>query len=70
MVSEFKLGPALQPAAAPRQPKGKLARDLLPRANGGTNIPGGAAVADPETGILYVASTKACSAAESRACRC
>ena len=32
-----------------------------PGSNGGTNIPGGAAV-DPETGIIYVASTKGCSA--------
>src|SRR5690606_4219927 len=32
-----------------------------PGANGGTNIPGGSVV-DPETGILYVASTKGCSA--------
>ncbi|HZD03412.1 MAG TPA: hypothetical protein VE173_00795, partial [Longimicrobiales bacterium] len=32
-----------------------------PGANGGTNIPGGAVV-DPETGILYVASEKGCSA--------
>jgi hypothetical protein len=32
-----------------------------PGANGGANIPGGSVV-DPESGILYVASTKACSA--------
>lgn len=32
-----------------------------PGANGGTNVPGGAVV-DPETAILYVASTKGCSA--------
>ena len=30
-----------------------------PGSNGGTNIPGGAAV-DPESGILYVASTRTC----------
>ena len=40
---------------------GKRGAIHCPGSNGGANIPGGASV-DPETGILYVASTKACSA--------
>jgi glucose dehydrogenase len=58
-AKEFRLGPLFNPPARPAP--GMRASIHCPGANGGTNIPGGAAV-DPVTGILYVASTKACSA--------
>jgi glucose dehydrogenase len=60
-VSQFKLGPLFNPPIHAGNAEGLRAAIHCPGANGGTNIPGGAAV-DPETGILYVASTKACSA--------
>jgi glucose dehydrogenase len=60
-ASQFRLGPLFNPPLHRDNAEGKRAAIHCPGANGGTNIPGGAAV-DPETGILYVASTKACSA--------
>ncbi len=60
IVSEFRLGPLFNPPAIEGGPAGQ-ASIHCPGSNGGANIPGGAA-ADPETGIVYVASTKACSA--------
>jgi glucose dehydrogenase len=60
-VSAFKLGPLFNPPLHNKNTEGKRAAIHCPGANGGTNIPGGASV-DPETGILYVVSTKACSA--------
>ncbi|HEX9632111.1 MAG TPA: PQQ-binding-like beta-propeller repeat protein [Gemmatimonadales bacterium] len=59
-MARFRLGPLFNPPAV-RGAKGIDAAVHCPGANGGANIPGGAAV-DPETGILYVASTKGCSA--------
>lgn len=59
-VSRFRIGPLFTPPAV-RGQDGFEAAIHCPGANGGANIPGGAAI-DPETGILYVASTKACSA--------
>jgi quinoprotein glucose dehydrogenase len=59
-VSKFRLGPLFNPPAV-KGANGQEASIHCPGANGGANIPGGAAI-DPETGILYVASTKACSA--------
>ena len=57
IVKEYRLGPLFNPPAV-----GEGRPSIhCPGANGGANIPGGAAV-DPETGILYVASTRGCSA--------
>ncbi len=60
VVSKFRLGPVFNPPAV-KGANGYEAAIHCPGANGGANIPGGAAI-DPETGILYVASTKGCSA--------
>ena len=59
-MARFRMGPVFNPPAV-QGAKGIEASIHCPGANGGANIPGGAAI-DPETGILYVASTKACSA--------
>ena len=59
-VSRFKLGPLFNPPSL-GDAEGNGVSIHCPGANGGTNIPGGSVV-DPETGILYVASTRACSA--------
>ncbi|HSJ08438.1 MAG TPA: PQQ-binding-like beta-propeller repeat protein [Longimicrobiales bacterium] len=61
LVGRFRLGPLFTPPLHSTNADGLRASIHCPGANGGTNIPGGTAV-DPETGILYVASTKACSA--------
>ena len=61
IVKDFRLGPLFNPPSRENAPDGTQAAIHCPGANGGANIPGGAA-ADPETGILYVASTKGCSA--------
>jgi glucose dehydrogenase len=60
-IDSFRIGPLFNPPALPNPATGLRASIHCPGANGGANIPGGAAV-DPETGILYVASTKGCSA--------
>ena len=59
IVSRYRLGPLFNPPARADGPGGPSIH--CPGANGGANIPGGAAV-DPETGVLYVASTRGCSA--------
>ena len=59
IVSNYRMGPLFNPPAREDGPGGPAIH--CPGANGGANIPGGAAV-DPETGILYVASTRGCSA--------
>jgi quinoprotein glucose dehydrogenase len=59
-LAKFRLGPLFNPPAV-KGANGMEAAIHCPGANGGANIPGGAAI-DPETGILYVASTKDCSA--------
>jgi glucose dehydrogenase len=61
VASQFQLGPLFNPPLHRDNPDGLRAAIHCPGANGGTNIPGGT-VADPETGIIYVASIKACSA--------
>lgn len=61
LMSQFRMGPLFNPPALADEEEGIVASVHCPGANGGANIPGGAAV-DPETGILYVASTKGCSA--------
>lgn len=60
IASQYRLGPIFNPPMV-EGTDGLIAAVHCPGANGGANIPGGAAV-DPETGILYVASTKGCSA--------
>jgi len=59
-MARLRLGPLFNPPAV-RGANGFEASVHCPGANGGANIPGGAAI-DPERGILYVASTKGCSA--------
>ncbi len=59
IVSGFRLGPLFNPPAREDGPGGPAIH--CPGANGGANIPGGAVV-DPESGVLYVASTRGCSA--------
>jgi quinoprotein glucose dehydrogenase len=60
IASGFRLGPLFNPPAVEGM-NGIEASIHCPGANGGTNIPGGTVV-DPETGILYTATTKGCSA--------
>jgi quinoprotein glucose dehydrogenase len=60
VVARFRIGPLFNPPAV-QGANGLEASIHCPGANGGANIPGGASL-DPETGILYVASTKGCSA--------
>ncbi len=59
ILEDYKLGPLFNPPSTEDHPDGVAIH--CPGANGGANIPGGAAV-DPETGVLYVASTRGCSA--------
>jgi len=59
IVKDFRLGPLFNPPSAEASPDGVAIH--CPGANGGANIPGGAVV-DPESAILYVASTRGCSA--------
>jgi quinoprotein glucose dehydrogenase len=58
-VADIKLGPIFTPWVNTDNPQYR-ATAQCPSATGGTNIPGGP-VLDPETGILYVQSRKACS---------
>ncbi len=61
IVSQYRLGPLFNPPSVRNADDGTLAAIHCPGAFGGANIPGGSAV-DPETGVLYVASIKGCSA--------
>jgi glucose dehydrogenase len=61
IISNFRIGPLFTPPLHNANSEGKRASIHCPGANGGTNIPGGT-VLDPETGIMYTATTKACSA--------
>lgn len=61
IVSDYRMGPLFNPPSRADAPDGTTASIHCPGANGGTNIPGGASI-DPETGILYVVSTRSCSA--------
>ncbi len=60
IVSNYRMGPLFNPPMVSGQ-DGIQAAIHCPGANGGTNIPGGT-VADPESGILYTAHTRGCSA--------
>lgn len=61
ILRQYRMGPIFNPPSVRGAADGTLASIHCPGANGGTNIPGGANI-DPETGILYVVSTKGCSA--------
>ncbi len=61
IVANYRMGPLFNPPSVRSAPDGTIASIHCPGANGGANIPGGASI-DPETGILYVASTRGCSA--------
>lgn len=61
LMKRYRLGPLFNPPSLRDAEDGTEASIHCPGANGGTNIPGGSNV-DPETGILYVASVKGCSA--------
>jgi len=58
-VSDIKLGPIFTPWVNVGNEAQYRATAQCPSATGGTNIPGGT-VMDPVTGIMYVASRKAC----------
>ena len=57
IASNYRMGPLFTPPSLAEHPDGTKGAFVMPGANGGTNIGGGAAV-DPETGILYVASER------------
>lgn len=63
LMKQYRMGPMFNPPSRRGAPDGTKASIHCPGANGGTNIPGGSNI-DPETGILYVVSTRACSAPE------
>jgi len=61
IVEEWDYGPSLyQPPLHRTNTEGKRGALFCPSQTGGSNITGGTA-ADPETGIIYVASQKTCS---------
>jgi quinoprotein glucose dehydrogenase len=57
IARQYRMGPLFQPPSLWAAPDGTKGSFNVPGANGGANIPGGAAV-DPETGILYVATER------------
>jgi len=59
LVADIQLGPLYLPPLPRENDLGKRASVLCPGLTGGTNIIGGP-VADPETGVMYVASVAAC----------
>ena len=61
LASEFLLGPLFNPPIHRGNARGLRGAVSCPPSGGGTNIRGGT-VADPETGIMYVASVKECAA--------
>jgi len=61
ILERYEYGPLFTPPLHRGNDLGKRAAIHCPGSNGGTNIMGGASV-DIETNILYVSSTKACSA--------
>ena len=61
IISNYEYGPMFLPPLHRDNADGFRGALHCPGSNGGANIPGGASV-DPETAILYVASTKACTA--------
>jgi quinoprotein glucose dehydrogenase len=57
LAREYRLGPLFLPPSLAKAPDGTKGAFNVPGANGGANIPGGAA-ADPETGMVYIASER------------
>ena len=58
LASRYRMGPIFTPPSLAEDPEDSTQGTfVMPGANGGANIPGGAVV-DPETGIFYVASEK------------
>ncbi|MGE3274402.1 MAG: PQQ-binding-like beta-propeller repeat protein [Vicinamibacterales bacterium] len=57
IAKQFRMGPLFQPPSLRNAADGTVGTFSVPGANGGANIPGGAA-ADPETGWIYVASQR------------
>jgi quinoprotein glucose dehydrogenase len=57
IARQYRMGPVFTPPSLWDAPDGTKGAFVVPGANGGANIPGGAAV-DPETGIMYVASQR------------
>ncbi len=57
IASQYRMGPVFTPPSLWEAEDGTKGAFVVPGANGGANIPGGAAV-DPETGVLYVASQR------------
>jgi quinoprotein glucose dehydrogenase len=53
----YRMGPIFNPPSLAAAPDGTKGAFVVPGANGGANIPGGASV-DPETGIMYVATER------------
>ncbi len=57
LARQYRLGLLFSPPSLRDAPDGTGGTFVVPGANGGANIPGGAAV-DPETGVLYVATER------------
>jgi quinoprotein glucose dehydrogenase len=57
LARQYRLGPLFLPPSLAKAPDGTKGAFNVPGANGGANIPGGAA-ADPETGMVYIASER------------
>ena len=59
VLADYEIGPLFTPPLHPDNNEGKLSAYICPGGTGGSNITG-PAVADPESGILYVTSHKGC----------
>jgi quinoprotein glucose dehydrogenase len=57
LARQYRMGPLFLPPSLAKAPDGTKGAFNVPGANGGANIPGGAA-ADPETGMVYIASER------------
>jgi quinoprotein glucose dehydrogenase len=57
LARQYRMGPLYTPPSLLAAADGTQGAFVVPGANGGANIPGGAA-ADPETGIVYVATER------------
>jgi quinoprotein glucose dehydrogenase len=57
IARQYRMGPLFTPPSLAKAADGTKGAFVVPGANGGANIPGGAAV-DPETGMLYVATQR------------
>lgn len=61
IVEDFRIGPIFTPGVHSTHPDSLRGGVTCPGNDGGTNTQGGSAI-DPETGILYVESVRACTA--------